>query len=60
LFAPIIQYLILGKYTTGEVPWLLDFTFLEVMMIWFFIAGNITGLHRARAIWIELKAKEKR
>jgi len=58
LFAPLIQYLILGKYTDGAVPWLFDFTFLEIIMIWFFIAGNYTALHRARAIWIELKAKE--
>ena len=58
LIAPIIQYLILIKYPTGDLP-MLSFTFLEVIMIWFFIAGNITALHRARSIWQELKFKEK-
>ena len=58
LFAPIVQYLILIKYPSGDLPWL-SFTFLEVIMIWFFIAGNVTALHRARSIWQELKFKEK-
>jgi archaetidylinositol phosphate synthase len=59
LIAPLIQYLILGKYADGALPWLFDLTFLEAIMLWFFVAGNITALHRARAIWIELKAREK-
>lgn len=58
-FAPLIQYLIMWKYTDGSVPWLFDFTFLEIMMIWFIIAGNVTALHRARGIWKELKIKGK-
>jgi len=58
LLAPIIQYMLLIWYPTGALP-MLSFTFLEVIMIWFFIAGNITALHRARSIWQELKFKEK-
>jgi archaetidylinositol phosphate synthase len=59
LFAPLIQYVILFQYTDGSVPWLMNFTFLEIIMIWFFIAGNVTALHRARRIWVDLKRKEK-
>jgi archaetidylinositol phosphate synthase len=57
LFAPLIQYLLLIKYADGTAPWLLDFTFLEVIIIWFIIAGNITALHRAYHIWKELGTK---
>jgi archaetidylinositol phosphate synthase len=53
--APIFQLLVNFFYDNGELPFLLDLTVLEIVMIWFIIAGNITAVHRGIKSWKELK-----
>ncbi len=57
IFAPVIQMGILYYYPTGRIPvqYIENFTILEYIMLWFFIAGNITAIHRGVRSWRELQ-----
>jgi len=61
LFAPIIQYLVIFSYHDGYLPIPYhEFTVLELILVWFIVAGNITAIHRAVKSWEELgEEKEK-
>jgi len=47
-------------FPSGRLPlnYINSFTILEYVMLWFFIAGNITAIHRGVQSWYELKDQE--
>jgi archaetidylinositol phosphate synthase len=53
--APMVQLLVNFFYDNGRLPFLFDLSILEIVMIWFIIAGNITAIHRGVKSWKELK-----
>lgn len=55
---PIIHYILLQQniQTIPIGSW--SFTFVELIMFWFIIAGNITAVQRGISTWRELKRKE--
>lgn len=53
--APMVQLLVNFFYDNGRLPFLFDLSLLEIVMIWFIIAGNITAIHRGIKSWKELK-----
>ncbi len=60
IFAPLVQMWVLYYFPTGKIPinYINSFTILEYVMLWFFVAGNITALHRGVQSWHELKDQE--
>jgi hypothetical protein len=40
------------------VEYIKNFTILEYVMLWFFIAGNFTAIHRGIQSWRELREQE--
>jgi archaetidylinositol phosphate synthase len=55
---PIIHYILLLQniQTIPIAGW--SFTFVELVMFWFIIAGNVTAIQRGVSTWRELKRKE--
>jgi archaetidylinositol phosphate synthase len=53
--APLVQLLVNYFYDNGELPFLFNLTALEIVMIWFIIAGNITAVDRGIKSWKELE-----
>ncbi len=53
--APMVQLLVNFFYDNGRLPFLFDLSVLEIVMIWFIIAGNITAIHRGIKSWKELE-----
>ena len=54
-FAPLVQMLVNYFYNDGRLPFLFDLSVLEIVLIWFIIAGNITAINRGIRSWNELK-----
>jgi archaetidylinositol phosphate synthase len=59
IIVPLIQVPLSDYYPGGRAPWLWHFTALELAMIWFIIAGNITAIDRCIQTWKELTARER-
>jgi len=53
--APLVQLGVNYFYNDGRLPFLFDLSILEIIMIWFIIAGNATAIHRGIKSWKELK-----
>jgi archaetidylinositol phosphate synthase len=60
IFAPGVQMGVLYFTPTGKIPveYIESFTILEYVMLWFFIAGNFTAIHRGIQSWRELREQE--
>jgi archaetidylinositol phosphate synthase len=60
IFAPGVQMGVLYYTSTGRIPiqYIENFTILEYVMLWFFIAGNFTAIHRGIQSWRELREQE--
>ena len=60
IFAPLIQMWVLLYFSDGRIPvqFLNNYTILEWVMLWFFLAGNITAIHRGIQSWCELSEVE--
>lgn len=61
IFAPIFQMVLSYYDSSGRlpIPGMFEFTILEWTMIWFFIAGNVTAIHRGILSWRELRTMEE-
>jgi archaetidylinositol phosphate synthase len=60
ILAPVLQMWVLYYYPDGRIPvqYIANFTFIEWIMIWFILAGNITAIHRGYHSWRELGEQE--
>lgn len=56
IIVPLIQMWVIYYYPSGKIPviYIESFTILEYTMLWFFLAGNFTAIHRGIQSWREL------
>ncbi|WP_455391773.1 CDP-alcohol phosphatidyltransferase family protein [[Eubacterium] cellulosolvens] len=61
IIAPLLQMWLNYYIPAGRLPLpgVFSLTILEYTMIWFFIAGNATAIHRGIHSWRELRAMEE-
>lgn len=55
IFAPVVQFIVIYFYQDGRLPFLFELSVIEIVMIWFIVAGNLTAIHRGIRSWKELK-----
>ncbi|MCK5559491.1 MAG: CDP-alcohol phosphatidyltransferase family protein [Thermoplasmata archaeon] len=55
IFAPVVQFSVMYFYEDGRLPFLFELSVIEIVMIWFIVAGNLTAIHRGLRSWKELK-----
>jgi archaetidylinositol phosphate synthase len=56
---PLLQFLLISIGVIPEIPipWLFPINLIEMMLIWFAVAGNLTAVQRAMRIWKSLEEK---
>lgn len=56
---PFLQFILITINLEPEipVPWLFPLNLVEIMLIWFAVAGNLTAIQRAMRIWKALEGK---
>jgi archaetidylinositol phosphate synthase len=56
---PLLQYILItiGVVPEIPIPWLFPINLIEMMLIWFAVAGNLTAIQRAMKAWRALEEK---
>ena len=47
----------IGVVPEIPIPWLFPINLIEMMLIWFAVAGNLTAVQRAMKAWKSLEGK---